>query len=167
MQTNKVTLRPWCVEDAAFLTKLRNHPDLKKWFRQERDLTVEEEKAFIASNWDYKGFVILRSDGIRVGYIALVFHGDDNKAAEFSIALHPRYHGKGYAKEALNTLCHFAYSMFGVERIYSDVFSHNPALGMYVEKCGFTLLCKKSNYCFKNGQGVVDAVGIERWVKPY
>jgi ribosomal-protein-alanine N-acetyltransferase len=154
-----VTLRRWCLDDAEFVCKVRNTPELQQWFRQSSDLTVEKQRAFMNDHWEYKGYIIT-VDGKRIGMCALVVL--DSEKVEFGIAVLPKYQGKGYAKEAMEQLCRLAFKQFQAKCVFSEVFVKNPALPFYLWKCGFKATGVRERAYYKKGVGMIDVVWIER-----
>ena len=65
-----ITMRPWTIEDAWFVVKLRNNPELKQWFRQERDITLDEQILFMTHSPNYRGYMLIE-DNKAVGVFAL------------------------------------------------------------------------------------------------
>jgi hypothetical protein len=139
-----LAIRPWCLKDAGFVVKMRNKPELQKWFRQERDLTLDEQILFMTHSPNYKGYILLE-DNRPVGVFAL-------------------------NKDELCIVAPLDYHMFGIralekverpERMWGEVFFGNPALSIYLNDCGFKTKEFRVNRYMKNGQGI-DVVVIEK-----
>jgi RimJ/RimL family protein N-acetyltransferase len=158
-----VTIRPWTLDDAEFIRSARNHPDLQKWFRQDLDLTSEEQIQFMTTAMDpehhnrYLGFVI-EADGQPVGFCALTPGSDFG--AEFSIGVLPDHQHKGISTQAMIQLAATALKL-GYRYLYSDVFVGNPALDWYTKKLGFTVGALHKDKYLKKGERV-DAVYISK-----
>lgn len=110
-----ITIRPWTLDDAEFVVSVRNRPELMRWFRQSRELTVGEQLAFMLSHPDYHGYIILEN-GARVGVVA-------NHKEELCIAAPFQYH-----TEAIKLL-EIAEEP---KRLYGDVLYGNPMLDTYL-----------------------------------
>lgn len=162
---SNITLRSWQISDAEFVCQCRNNPNLQRWFRQDKDLTLDEQINFMedkAPYLSYYGFIIEAFKN-PVGFCALRLDG--NGEAEFSIGILPKFQGKGYAKQAMDKLCSLAFNEFRIKRIYSDVFVNNPALPFYLWKCGFKAYeVEEGAYVKKDA--LVDVVRIEQYSIP-
>ena len=131
-------LRPWKLSDATFIVKLRNNPELKQYFRQEKDLTLEGQRAFMrkASSINYRGYILMGNEK-PLGVFAL--HG-----SELCIVAPLNYHSVG-----LNILK----AMHPLTMIFGHVFSYNPALKVYLNN-GFTVFGVNEKAYKKNGEWV-------------
>lgn len=165
-----VTIRPWQIDDAEFVIKVRNNPELQRWFRQDFELTLEAQKQFMLDfGFKYRGYIV-EADGVPCGLVALAANfcwvGStaymSPKSAEFGVAILPEYQRKGVATQAMNQLCKVAKDHFGAEVIWSEVFVDNPALSWYLRKLGFKAVSVKERAYYKKGVGLIDVVKIER-----
>lgn len=154
----EVTIRPWTLEDAEFLVKVRNTQDIQRWFRQDRDLTVDEQRQFMKTTKTYHGFIV-EAAGKPVGFTALVEHSN---GLEFSIGILPEHQKQGIASVAMTQLLEHGFKKMGAKLIFSDVFVKNPALTFYIRKCGFRPVRVKERAYYKKHEGLVDVVEIER-----
>ena len=155
MKPPKVYLRPWEVGDTSFSLKVRNHPELMKWFRQDAPIKTAAQRAFIKqSKPDYYGYVI-EADKQPVGLCAVTTSG------EFSIAILPLWQRKGIAYKAMQILEAIA-RVYDKGMLWSEVFVTNPALSFYLHKCGFKAVSVQERKYFKEGIGQVDVVRIEK-----
>lgn len=138
-----LSLRPWELADAWFVCKLRNDPELNKWFRQEHDIKLEEQILFMTHSPNYHGYILIE-DNTPVGVFAL------NKE-ELCIASPIGYHefGLRLLEKAERP-----------KRMWGEVFYGNPALSIYLEN-GFKSKQHRLNRYVKNGQSV-DVTLIEK-----
>ena len=138
MNTKSYYLRPWRVSDASFVIKLRNNPEYKQYFRQEKDITLKEQINFIKKAKD-------------INYNAYILIGDDKRLGVFAL------HGSElcvvspfeYIEIGVNILK----TMYPSTLIFGEVFTYNHALKHYLN-CGFEVMGVKEKYCKKNGEWV-------------
>lgn len=161
----QIKLRVWTLKDADFLVECRNSKFLQRWFRQDKDITLDEQLDFMQSTAPkigYYGFIIEYQEvnKTKIGFCGLKMDAD--RGAEFSIGLLPQYQAKGYATLAMKQLVSLAFNEFMLKKVYSWVFVPNPALPFYIWKCGFKATKVKENYCYKKDYGLMDAVFIEQ-----
>lgn len=150
-----VKLRPWSLDDLMFTLRVRNHPLLMKFFRQDEPIGLEEQKAFIEKDLgpygSYNGQVI-EVDGEPVGLCGVKSTG------EFTLGLLPEHQHKGIATEAMKTLLQ---KEEGFGSVWSEVFVGNPALEFFVAKCGFKITGVKERAYYKQGIGLIDVIKIQ------
>lgn len=163
-----VELQRFREEDAEFLVYLRNLPEMKRWFRQNHDLSIQEQHNFQShiSRESYLGFVIWAGKEPQVaepvGLCALSKIDQMSGTAEFGIAVLPEFQGKGIATEALTKLLKHGFEDLNLRKIYSDVFIDNPALGWYTNKFGFVREGVLHKHYWKEGR-YIDAVLIAKF----
>jgi RimJ/RimL family protein N-acetyltransferase len=147
----RVSIRPWTIKDAAFCCYVRNHPDLMRWFRQNKKIELEEQKDFITkdlANREYNGNVILANNK-PVGLCGV------KTSQEFTIAVLPEWQKKGIATKAMQLL------IKQHPQIWSEVFVGNPALEWYVAKLGFRITGVREREYYKSNIGLIDTVKIQ------
>ncbi len=155
----RLRIRPWELKDAAQLVYIRNHPDLMKWFRQDRDLTLSEQIEFMQWDMNYHGYVLEYGKKL-IGFVAYVTKHKNQDDVEFSIGVLPEYQGKGFARTAMRFI-EDRVKGAGFRVIYSWVFLKNPALSFYTWKCGFEITGVSPSYTTK-GDKTVAAVYIQK-----
>ncbi len=69
---------------------------------------------------------------------AIGIHNRENNKAEIGYWVGLPNWNKGYATEALKSILNFGISNLGLDEIYGDVYPHNPASGIVLEKAGMT-----------------------------
>lgn len=142
-----VTLRPWRIEDASFVARTRNRPELRQWFRQEHDINAQEQRNYMLLNPQYHGHIILNRNE-PVGVCGVHFHG---KLGELCIAAPIEYHEQAIPLLEQNE---------GYPPLEQDVFAKNPTLGLYIHKLGFKVQGVKEKQYYKQGIGFIDTVQI-------
>ena len=156
-----ITSRVWRLTDAEFIVSVRNTPELQQWFKQDSNLTISEQREFmalIAPDISYYGFIVEVNDK-PIGFTSLILH--DNKSAEMGIGILPKYQGKGFTLEAVRQIVSIAFNEFQCKRVFGDVFVTNPALSFYLHKCGFRATHVQERKYMKKGLPV-DVVYIEQ-----
>lgn len=134
-----------------FSLKVRNHPLLMKWFRQDEPISVEEQTDFIKQDVSaygaYNGMVI-EADGEPVGLCGV------KNTGEFTIGVLPEHQHRGISSWVMAQLVNRE------SGIWSDVFVGNPALEFFIAKCGFKISNVLQRACYKQGIGLMDTVRI-------
>lgn len=146
---NKISLS---AEIPALAICWRNNYETWRWCRQYTLLSVEDHNAWlarIATDKTIKMFGIFNE--YEVGVCGLTSIDRLNQSAEFSLYIAPDFRKKGYAKDALQTLCKHGFEDHNLNRIWGEVFDGNPALGMF-EKLGFQREGTLKQAYFRNGK---------------
>ncbi len=139
----KVYLGPVEEKHLPIMLKFRNDPQLRQYFREYRVLSSVhqhkwwETRVLNDNTWEY--FVIHpKEDTYKViGACGLTYIHPVNRCAEFAIVLGDSdYRGRGYGKDALQTLIRYGFLDLNLHRIYCEVYGNNTAIGLY-RKLGF------------------------------
>ncbi|KUP07739.1 GNAT family acetyltransferase [Bacillus coahuilensis p1.1.43] len=105
-----------------------------------RPKTVEQLKKWMTetSEKDYRFSIRLKSTDDLIGYMELDDILWSNRVGWISLGIGELEHrGKGYGKEAMDTILRYAFHELNLHRIQLTVFSYNePAIHLY-EKVGF------------------------------
>ncbi len=145
LQTERLILRRVRMEDAEAIHAYRSLPEQLRWQPEERH-TVEEIRKFLEphiaavlgtpDSWLALAITI-RDTGQVIGDIGIHFPEKKHYEVELGIAMHPAYHGKGYATEAMRALMGYAFDTLGKHRVYASVDPSNAASIALVERLGF------------------------------
>lgn len=125
--------------DVERLRGWRNHPELMGLHFSDLPVAdIEQQewyKAYPKSNT--KVFIVETKQQEAVGYVLLKDLDHKNRQVEIGIHLDPAHHGKGYGKDAFQTLARYCFAELNMHRVYLQVFGFNErAAGLY-RKLGF------------------------------
>jgi len=151
----------------AQLMEWRNLPEMRRWFREYRELTWGEHIEYWKSRANRKDechFVVstqtvnvfdpsvhdLKNPFTVIGYAGLTKIHPVNRTAEFGIYLAPEYQGKGFGKDALITLLRYGFEELNLNRIWAEVYAGNNALKLY-QRIGFKQEGTLHEHVFKDG----------------
>lgn len=83
-----------------------------------------------------------------IGMIDLFDFDPYHSRAGVGIMLHKEFRNKGFALEALNVLCKYAFDFFAIHQLYCDIAETNlDSLNLF-EKAGFVRVCEKKDWIF-------------------
>jgi ribosomal-protein-alanine N-acetyltransferase len=157
LKLTRCTIRDWLPEDGPSIVQHANnwnvwvnlrdsfpHPytlqDWEAWFRSVKNATPAAQFAIVV-------------DGAAVGAIGLHFKRDVyRRSAEIGYWLGEAYWGKGIMTEALMAVTDYAFSKFGLCRIYAGVFEGNVASMKVLEKAGYAFEARLKKNVTKNGK---------------
>ena len=142
-------LRTMLYFDTEWVRKQRNRPECRKWFRQDHEITQEEQRKWYETT-DMKSFMVI-NDNERVGVVSLSHIDNTARKCEFSIMIVPEERGKGLGRKALYKLLDHAFDDLNMNMVYSDVFEHNDALSDYIN-WGFNIYGVLPNWYWKDGK---------------
>lgn len=121
-----------------YLVSQLYNPYFKYYFSGTYFIGFETKKN---TGWNYKHFKIISEKSKILGHISLNIDRDGN-AHKLSIFVKPEYSNLGYGKKALTEFIHFC-TYLGLTRL--ELYTENPNLKLFYEKCGFNYVGKFSN----------------------
>lgn len=143
--TERLLLRPLKISDAKRVSELAGHRDIAAQSIQIPHPYSEQdaEKWIVAQSTDpdsdtHLNFAITtRSNGDLVGVIGLLHIKPEHESAELGYWIGKPFWNRGYATEAVGAIVDYAFCVLGLNRVYSQYMSENPASGKVLNKCGF------------------------------
>ncbi len=134
--TDRLRLRPFREENAAFIVDLAQPEVTRMLFSLKPGIDLDGARAFLAARvWvGVPGFALaVERDGQTVGYVAT----GSSEGVELYYALHPDHWGQGLMTEAVQAFLPELFVRFPIRRILADRIEDNPASARVLEKCGF------------------------------
>lgn len=158
IETERLILRPWRVEDQEPLVR---HANNRKVSINLRDLfpypyTLEHARQWITlqtSISDPPQNLVIEHVGEFVGNVG--FHTLDDVhrfTAEVGYWLGEDFWGRGFASEALAAFTDYVFANFHFQRLEGWIFSSNPASGRVLEKAGYEYEATLRQSVFKEGR---------------
>lgn len=141
--TDRLTLRPTQIEDAAFILKLLNTP---KWIKNigDRKVRTEEEAAtYIKTKMypqlkrlGYGNFTMIKkTDGTKIGTCGL-YDREGLDGLDIGFALLPDHERQGYGYEAAQKILQLAFNVFNISSLSGITTHENIASQKLLEKLG-------------------------------
>ena len=124
-------------ESIEQLRNWRNNPDLRRYFREYREISKPMQKNWyesrVLNNPNQVDFEIHDQEtGKLIGHCGLYYINWVNRSAEFTVYVGDmNYRGKGIGKDALVTLFNYGFNNLNLHRIWCEVYSNNDAIGVY------------------------------------
>jgi RimJ/RimL family protein N-acetyltransferase len=144
LETERLSLRWLCVDDAPFMLELLNEPSFIRYIGDRGVRTLEQARKYVldgpVASYERFGFglylVTLREDGAPIGVCGLLKREvlDD---VDVGFAFLPRFWGQGYALEAASAVMTDGRERFGFERIVAITDPDNAGSIRVLEKLGF------------------------------
>jgi ribosomal-protein-alanine N-acetyltransferase len=167
----KLTLRPWTLDDVSSLARYANNPNIAKNLTDRFPHPYEEKHAvafierFIGQ--DKPKVLAMDINGEAVGGIGLHPQPDvKRKNFELGYWLAEPFWGKGITTEAVRRMVDYGFSNWDITRIFATPFGPNIGSQKVLEKAGFTLEARFEKTFYKQGEfldELVYAVRRDTW----
>ena len=145
-------------EDIEWMRNQRNDPALRKYFREWKDISKDQQENWYKSrgnNTDPKHIyfaIRLRSTGELVGCTGLLYIDWRLRSAEFSVFVDFEQRGRGLGKETLMMLFDFGFREANLHKIWAEVYDFNKAVDIYTKALGMTVDGKLRHSTFHDGK---------------
>ena len=144
LDTDRLTLRRLCGDDAPFVVELLNDPSFIRNIGDRNVRTLDDARAYIANGpvamYERFGFglflVMLKETGTPIG-ICGVLKRDALNDIDLGFAFLPAYWSRGYAIESAIGVKAWAAVVLGVKRLVAIVLPANAPSIRLLEKIGF------------------------------
>jgi RimJ/RimL family protein N-acetyltransferase len=132
-------------EDLLHLLSWRNEPDLRKYFREYRELNYQQQMSWfenkVNNDIGTRMFAIVDSQRDLLGAAGLCYIDWINRTADFSIYIGKNgiYIDEILAPDAANVLIKYAFEELGINRLWSEIYSFDHAKVKFFNSLGFKL----------------------------
>lgn len=144
LETERLILRPWTVEDAESLYEYAKDPDIGPAAGWPVHTSVENSKEIIETvlSEPHTYAVCLKEDSKPIGSISLMQGRQSHlplpdTEAEIGYWIGKPFWGQGLIPEAVRALQTFAFETLKLERLWCGYFEGNDKSRRVQEKCGF------------------------------
>lgn len=128
-------------EDLKQLRDWRNAPEIKKFTREYRELSMQNQLQWLESLAKDKNtimFAVETKDEKLIGCTGLTYIDWKNHNAEISIYIgDKKYREKGHGTDIMKTLMNYAFDELNLHMLFGEIFEYNKANVRLFEKCGF------------------------------
>ena len=171
LETNDLIIRPSEWDDLEDFCRWEQLPEVTEFFSIRDGQTMEDVvRKFVADEEDPKAqqfTILLKEEGVeaaeagdgtlqyastrKIGRIVLADIEDGWKGEIWRIYIGDKtLRGKGYGKQAMEAMMGYCFDVLGMERLYLDHYTGNPAAGLYLS-LGFKYEGVLRKNCRKNG----------------
>lgn len=153
----RCTVRPWRLDDAAWLPKHANNRLVWLGLRDRfpHPYTVEDADEFLRKTIATQPPInfCIEIAGEVSGGIGIRL-GDDvhRHVAELGYWLGQSFWGHGIMSETVGAFADYCFKNFSLHRLYAELFANNQASARVLEKNGFAFEGRLKNNVFKDGQ---------------
>lgn len=151
----RVDLHPIETDDAEFLQRLVNDPQVRGSIASYAPYNAEQEREWIEALGEDEGVTLLVCvDGDPVGSIGFDSPNEVWGTAEIGYMIAPDHWGNGYATEAVALLSAYAFHERRLDKLHATVYATNPASARVLEKVGFERDGTLRKHAFVDGERV-------------
>ena len=171
LETNDLIIRPSEWNDLEDFCRWEQRPEVTEFFSIRDGQTMEDVvRKYVADEEDPKAqqfTILLKEEGVeaaeagdgtlqyagtrKIGRIVLADIEDGWKGEIWRIYIGDKsLRGKGYGKQAMEAMMGYCFDVLGLERLYLDHYTGNPAAGLYLS-LGFKYEGVLRKNCRKNG----------------
>ena len=142
VNTTRLLIREIEFVDSEMLVKWRSNPEITQFFFNPEPLTLEKHLKWFeryTTNETRIDFIILEKEShMPVGTVGLQNIDMDSKQCSVAYMIgETSARGKGYAVEAIQEVCNFAFKEFSLQKIHAEIQEDNIASKKMVQKIGF------------------------------
>jgi RimJ/RimL family protein N-acetyltransferase len=155
---DRLDLRVATEDDLSFVTKWRNHPDIRRWMPRSRPETPDDTDAFydeFVKGGDDSGVSLLVCDGDEPLGLASMFLVDaDSRRARLGAWLKPDAQSEGNGTEAASLLVEYAFEERALRKLVANARADNAPSRGTLEKLGFTQEGRQRDHYYIDGEYV-------------
>ncbi len=145
LETERLILRHFTTDDAAFILELLNQPGWKRFIGDRGVNTIDDARKFIETayipSYAKNGFGLYAmelKDGSGPAGMCGLIKRDTLDDVDLGFALLSRFEGKGLAQEAANATLTYARDVLGIPRVVAITTVDNEKSGRVLERAGMT-----------------------------
>lgn len=156
LHDDRVTLRPVETDDATFLARLINDPDVRQGLGATTPTARHDEREWIE---DHDGTHLVVVADEPVGLVGFEAREPPWGVVELGYFFDPAAWGNGYATAAVDLLVGYAFRERRIAKAVASVYETNPASARVLEKVGFNHEATLPKEAFVDGR----RVDVERY----
>jgi [ribosomal protein S5]-alanine N-acetyltransferase len=145
LETDRLVLRHFISDDAAFILELVNEAGWKKYIGDRGINTLDDARRYIETvpiaSYAKHGFglwaIEQKSDGSLAGMCGLIKR-DTLEDVDIGFALLSRFEGRGYARESVNATLAYASAQLGLRRVVAITTEDNDRSGRLLQLSGMS-----------------------------
>jgi RimJ/RimL family protein N-acetyltransferase len=154
----RVDLHVLTESDMPFLTRWRNHPEVRRWMPRSRpetaDDTEEYYEEFIQGAADSGVGLLACVDGEPVGQVSMFLVEHASRRARLGAWLKPDAQGQGYGTEAASLLVTYAFEERNLRKLVANARADNEPSRDLIDRLGFVEEGRQREYYFVEGEYV-------------
>ena len=145
IETDRLTIRPLCGEDALGFFELRQDPTVTAMMGFSPYVQLDEAERYVTTRMQMMSegkclfwAITLKESGAFIGSVCLWNFRLEEGSVEIGYELLPAFHGKGYASEAICAVSQYAFSEIGFACVDALVDPKNAPSLWVLSRNGFS-----------------------------
>jgi len=145
IETERLRLRPLQPHDGDALHDMESREDVTRWLyfdpRTPEESAESLGRRVARTHLTHEGDSLelgieLAETGDLVGTVILMYRSEEHRQGEVGFVVHPRHHGRGYAREAATEMLRLGFEELGLHRIVGRCEPRNEASARLLERLG-------------------------------
>lgn len=145
IKTARLLLRPFAARDLDAMHAYQQLPEVTRYLmwppRSREEAVASLEKRLAHPTLEKEGEVLVlavehQETGALLGEVNLFWMSAEHRTGEFGFVFDPRYHGKGYAREAATEILRLGFEQMGLHRIIGRADARNDASAGLMTRLG-------------------------------
>ncbi|MDO5716677.1 MAG: GNAT family N-acetyltransferase [Tissierellia bacterium] len=174
LETKRLILRPWKLEDAEYLYMYAKEPEVGPSAGWPPHQSVEESREIIEKilSAEYTFALVCKETNHPIGSMGLSMKSDlveKDGEAEVGYWIGVPFWGQGLVTEALEEVLRYAFEDLMLDKVWVSCFVENHGSKRVQEKCGFTLQYKCRDKYLPlldvTRESYISSIGKEEWVQ--
>ncbi|GAB5534208.1 MAG: GNAT family protein [Rubricoccaceae bacterium] len=144
LDTPRLRLRHPRLSDADALFSVFSNADALRYWSHGPLVNIDAARAYLTDmevgfqeERSFRWAIAEQETDQLIGTVTLLAWSKDNRRAEIGFVLHPAYHGRGLATEAIRTVLAFGFGPMDLHRVEADVDPANEGSLRLLERIGF------------------------------
>lgn len=153
LETERLILRPFCLEDAKHIFEIRSNEYVMKFMDSSFHNSLSDSEKFVESNLEnqakgngYFWAIIEKTSNKFIGDFSIWSIDKVNNRGQIGYSLKKDYWQKGYMSEAMNVILRYGFTEIGIHSFEANINPLNDGSRKCLEKIGF----KKEAYFREN-----------------
>ena len=145
LETSRLILRPFDEQDVEAFSRYRSDPEVARYQGWEAPFSLEKAARFVAEmqveqpgrpgGW-YQLAIALKSSSLLIGDCAFTVLLEDSRQAEIGFTLAREHQGQGYAREAVEKLLEYLFTVLRLHRVRANCDPDNTSSGRLLQRVG-------------------------------
>lgn len=152
---DRIALRPVELEDAEFVARGRNDPQVRRWLPRAHPMSVEQVEAQFESDddWDGVSFVVTPADDDRrLGLFSLFDVTPESGRGRLAAWLAPEGQERGYGTAAGRELLAYAFAERRLHKLVAGALATNDRSRALMESVGFEQEGHQAEHYYVDGE---------------
>ena len=167
LETERLLLKNISTEDREFIFDHFSHPKVTEYLYDEEplsDISGADEIINVYLEPEPRTqhrWILVTKDGEKIGTCGFHCWYMRQGICDVGYDLRPEYEGKGYMREALETIIQFAFEEMNIKKIKACIYVNNDRSGNLAQRLGFKFSGETENCLFREKEYLHNIYSLE------